>query len=118
MEEIFVDENGRKFKLGPPIPFDNSNPEHKNPDKFEFIKGDVWTHTMLVLDKVREQSDNVNFLWAALLHDIGKPGTAGINSCGDINNHGHDKLGAEMALEIMTRLKASVKDRRNFCYCW
>ncbi len=111
MEEVFVDEHGRKYILGPEEDFNNTNPEHRDPEKFKFINGDVWVHTMMVLDKTREQTDNLNSLWGALLHDVGKPDTAGRSALGDINNHGHDKVGSEIALEVMTRLKASTKER-------
>jgi hypothetical protein len=40
-------------------------------------EGSVWNHTMLVVDEAagRKQysSDSRVFMWAALLHDIGKP---------------------------------------------
>ena len=63
-------------------------------------EGSVWNHTMLVLDeaaKVKEQSTDTRvFMWAALLHDIGKPGTTKIRK-GRITAYDHDLLGAELA---------------------
>ncbi len=45
-------------------------------------EGDVWTHTLLVVDEAakrkRESTDSRVFMWAALLHDIGKPATTKI----------------------------------------
>ena len=74
-------------------------------------EGNVGNHTMLVLDNTRKRTDDIATLWAALLHDVGKPGTVGHNSHGDINNHGHDKLGAEIAEEVMNRMRASSKEK-------
>ena len=74
-------------------------------------EGDIWTHTMLVLDNTRKRTKDLHALWGALLHDIGKPGTALIKEDGDISNHGHDKLGAEMALNILIRLKSSNDEK-------
>lgn len=63
-------------------------------------EGNVWNHTMLVLDeaaKRKAQSKNARaFMWAALLHDIGKPPTFK-NQNGKITAYNHDKVGAEMA---------------------
>lgn len=63
-------------------------------------EGNVWNHTMLVLDeaaKVKEQStDKRAFMWATLLHDIGKPGTTRTRK-GRITAYDHDILGAELA---------------------
>jgi putative nucleotidyltransferase with HDIG domain len=63
-------------------------------------EGNVWNHTMLVLDeaaKVKEQSTDIRaFMWAALLHDIGKPGTTKVRK-GRITAYGHDILGAELS---------------------
>ena len=62
-------------------------------------EGSVWNHTMLVVDqaaKVREKSKDVEvFMWAALLHDLGKPDTTR-NRKGKITSYDHDKLGAEL----------------------
>jgi len=67
-------------------------------------EGNVWNHTMLVLDeaaKVKDQStDKRAFMWAALLHDIGKPGTTKIRK-GRITAYGHDVLGAELSEKFL-----------------
>ncbi len=77
-------------------------------------EGNVWNHTMLVLDeaaKVKGQStDKRVFMWAALLHDIGKPGTTKTRK-GRITAYDHDLLGAELAgkfLREFTNDKAFV----------
>lgn len=67
-------------------------------------EGSVWNHTMLVVDeaaKVREKSRHPRaFLWAALLHDIGKPATTKVRN-GRITSYDHDKIGAEQAKEFL-----------------
>ncbi len=67
-------------------------------------EGNVWNHTMMVLDeaaKVKNQShDTRAFMWAALLHDIGKPDTTR-NNKGKITAYDHDKLGAELVRKFL-----------------
>lgn len=64
---------------------------------------DAWDHTLAVVNKV--PSSQVLF-WAALLHDVAKglPGVRCLNKWGEVADHGHAKVGAEMATEIMSRL--------------
>lgn len=67
-------------------------------------EGNVWNHTMLVLDeasKVRSQSkDPRAFMWAALLHDIGKPGTTRERK-GKITSYDHDREGEKLSSEFL-----------------
>lgn len=70
-------------------------------------EGSVWNHTMLVLDeaaRVREQSKAPKvFMWAALLHDIGKPDTTR-NRKGKITSYDHDKVGAQLSVDFLREL--------------
>jgi poly(A) polymerase len=77
-------------------------------------EGDVFTHSMLVLSKVK--SEDYRIRMAALFHDIGKPYTRGLSSRGDISNHGHDKVGAFMFQEIAERLRISNEDSKLISY--
>jgi len=44
--------------------------------------------------------------WATLLHDVGKPRTRGVNpTSGRTTFYGHDRVGAELAREMLTRLR-------------
>lgn len=67
-------------------------------------EGNVWNHTMLVVDQaaiVKEKSNNPTvFMWAALLHDIGKPDTTKIRK-GRITSYDHDKVGAKLSKEFL-----------------
>ncbi len=65
---------------------------------------DVWGHTLCV---VREAPPEVRL--AAFFHDIGKPQTRTVED-GAIRFLGHEKVGAEMAIQILRRLKFSNED--------
>jgi poly(A) polymerase len=60
---------------------------------------------MKVLSLVEKRTHNLNVLWGALLHDIGKPATEKFEN-GVYSNHGHDEVGAKIAVDILRRLKA------------
>ena len=70
-------------------------------------EGDVWKHTMLVVDmaaKHRKESGSPRiFMWAALLHDLGKPDTTKTRK-GKITSYDHDKLGEKLAIKFLTPL--------------
>src|SRR5690606_704929 len=57
-------------------------------------EGDVFTHTVMAVGLVEPRT--VVNVWAALLHDVGKPRTQELRD-GRITFYGHDALGAEMA---------------------
>lgn len=68
-------------------------------------EGNVWNHTLLVTDQAAqrkaESTDARVFMWAALLHDIGKPAATKIRN-GKITAYNHDKIGADMAKEFLS----------------
>lgn len=70
-------------------------------------EGNVWNHTMLVVDyaaRHRAESGNPKvFMWAALLHDLGKPDTTKERK-GKITAYDHDKLGEKLAIKFLTPL--------------
>ncbi|BCN31219.1 HDIG domain-containing metalloprotein [Anaeromicropila herbilytica] len=67
-------------------------------------EGNVWKHTMLVLNeaaKVKEKSSDSNvFMWGALLHDIGKFETTKYRK-DKITSYDHDKVGAKRVEEFL-----------------
>ena len=67
-------------------------------------EGNVWNHTMMVVDeaaKVREESEHSRaFMWAALLHDIGKPSTTKIRK-GNITSYDHDIAGEKLSKDFL-----------------
>jgi len=67
-------------------------------------EGSVWNHTLLVLDNAAERkhlSQNPSaFMWAALLHDIGKAPTTKMRK-GRITAYEHDIVGEQLAREFL-----------------
>lgn len=94
--------------------------EHRHPELAALIncaqteathpEGDVWEHTLLVVDeaaKIKNQSKNPEALmWAALLHDIGKPKVSRRQGK-KITAYSHDVVGATMVGQFLQDLKAS-----------
>lgn len=70
-------------------------------------EGDVFVHTCLMLNLMKNPSRALAY--TVLLHDVGKPDTAFM---GDdrLRFHGHERKSAEMAEEILRRLKLPVKE--------
>jgi poly(A) polymerase len=71
-------------------------------------EGDVWTHTLLMIDKL-PAGCSPTLAWGVLLHDVGKPPTfappAGPD--GRIRFDEHAEVGARMAEEICRRFRFS-----------
>lgn len=66
-------------------------------------EGDVFTHTLLGMDLMLKPASTTLAL-GVLFHDIAKPPT--MRQEGErITFHGHDKLGGEMAVKVLHRLK-------------
>ncbi len=71
-------------------------------------EGDVWTHTLLLLEHLRNPSPTLAL--GALLHDVGKPPTFRVAE--RIRFDGHVEKGVEMAAAILTRLRFSNDEVR------
>ncbi len=69
-------------------------------------EGDVWTHTMIMLDGL--ESPSVPLAWGVLLHDIGKPDTMTVTD--RIRFHGHVERGCRIVRRICGRLRFSKAD--------
>lgn len=67
-------------------------------------EGDVFTHTMIMLDMLAPDAP-IELCLAVLLHDIAKPPCRTVDPDGRIRFNGHDALGAEMAETILRRLR-------------
>ena len=76
-------------------------------------EGDVWNHTMLVLDHAAALKDQATepfaLLLAALCHDLGKPLTTEERD-GRIISYGHEREGVSVAQALLGRLQTSTKD--------
>lgn len=70
-------------------------------------EGDVWVHTMQVVDKAAKARESSNdpkvLMWSALLHDLGKAKTTKLRK-GRITAYDHDKVGKGMANDFLEEL--------------
>lgn len=75
-------------------------------------EGNVWNHTLLVVDEAAQRKDRSEdrraFMWAALLHDIGKAPATRVKK-GRIVAYDHDKIGEKMAIEFLESLTDDKK---------
>jgi poly(A) polymerase len=77
-------------------------------------EGDVWVHTLLLLEQLPAGVAETLAL-GALLHDVGKPRCAALRD-GRITFWQHDVLGAEMAVAICQRLRRSRETWERVAY--
>lgn len=74
---------------------------------------DVFHHGVEALHQLlaRQPDAPLPLRWATLLHDVGKPRTLARDpDTGRISFHGHDKVGAALTSQILTRLKLPQGD--------
>jgi tRNA nucleotidyltransferase (CCA-adding enzyme) len=78
-------------------------------------EGDVWTHTLMVVDQARTLIDGLDrgpavaMMLAALCHDIAKPQTTALID-GRIRSPGHEEAGVEPSGRILDRLNVHSMD--------
>lgn len=81
-------------------------------------EGNAWKHTMLVIDNAaREKNKSKNervFMWAALLHDIGKPPTTRVRK-GKITSYDHENVGANLAKEFLEEFTTDKEFIEEIC---
>ena len=70
-------------------------------------EGDVWTHTLMMLDNLPEHPP-VTLAFGVLLHDVGKPSTFRVAE--RIRFDGHVEAGEKIACDILKRLKFSNEE--------
>lgn len=75
-------------------------------------EGNVFIHTMLVVDQAarvkQDSKDPRAFLWAALLHDIGKPDTTQRRNH-KIISYDHDRVGAVLAEQFLREFSDNIR---------
>ena len=73
-------------------------------------EGDVWVHTLLILDQL-EPGVALTLAWGALLHDVGKPPT--FRRAPDrVRFDGHVEVGVAIGAEICRRFRLSNDETR------
>jgi tRNA nucleotidyltransferase (CCA-adding enzyme) len=78
-------------------------------------EGDVWTHTLMVVDRARALNDDldrprlVTVMLGAVAHDLGKPSTTAIVD-GRIRSLDHEQAGVAPALSLLDRLNVQTLD--------
>jgi len=78
-------------------------------------EGDVWTHTLMVIDKARELNGDldrprrVTIMLGAVCHDLGKPPTTAFID-GRIRSLDHEQAGVEPTLSLLDRLNIHTID--------
>ena len=78
-------------------------------------EGDVWTHTLMVIDQARQQIDGLArpgrliIMLAAICHDFGKPATTAFLD-GRIRSIGHEEAGVAPSESFLDRLNVHTID--------
>ena len=101
---LLLDETGLLHELLPEI---EAMKGIEQPPQFH-PEGDVFVHTLLLLEKLRH-SCPPTLAWGALLHDVGKPPTFRV-APDRIRFDGHVDVGVKMAEEICRRFRFSNHD--------
>jgi tRNA nucleotidyltransferase (CCA-adding enzyme) len=78
-------------------------------------EGDVWIHTLMVIDKARELNGDLDrprlatVMLGAVCHDLGKPATTALVD-GRIRSPNHEAMGVEPATRVLDRLNLHTLD--------
>lgn len=71
-------------------------------------EGNVWNHTMLVLDEAAKLRDRASwplgFMMAALVHDFGKAEVTETDESGQIHAYGHETAGLQIIRNFLLRI--------------
>ncbi len=80
-------------------------------DQNRFHKFDVWGHTLATVEAIATTPESLRLRrWGALLHDLGKPAVRHVKANGEWGFYRHETVGAELANEMLERLKLSRQD--------
>lgn len=78
-------------------------------------EGDVWTHTLMVIDEARKRNGDLDrarlatVVLGAVCHDLGKPATTAMID-GRVRSPGHEAAGVPLAAAILDRLNVRTLD--------
>jgi tRNA nucleotidyltransferase (CCA-adding enzyme) len=78
-------------------------------------EGDVWIHTLMVIDEARSRIEGLDrgraaaMMLGAICHDLGKPSTTAFSD-GRIRSMGHEEAGVAPATALLDRLNVHTLD--------
>jgi len=78
-------------------------------------EGNVWIHTLMVIDEARRRNDDLDrarlatVMLGAVCHDLGKPATTALID-GRVRSPGHEAAGVPLAVAILDRLNVRTLD--------
>ena len=78
-------------------------------------EGNVWIHTLMVIDEARKRNDDLDrarlatVMLGAVCHDLGKPATTAMID-GRVRSPGHEAAGVPLASAVLDRLNVRTLD--------